>query len=357
VDNARGALETATATFNAARKPGTKQTQLEEKDWPRLDGNKGVNGGRYDTMQAIVNEGWKDTGSPYVIVASGGNFPDALAASSLAGIYDAPVVLTATDTLTTQAEETIRSLGAKRAYIIGGPAAVSDATFTMLESVVGTGNVSRIYGDGRMETALDIYEKGRSPEGGNLSWGDTAIIANGFNFADALSISPYANVTRSPIFLSDPNTGLNDATLAAINTGGFKKLVIVGGIAAVPESVEAQLAPSGIAIDRWSGASRYETSAEIVTKSLLNSGGVLTLANIVCATGANYPDALAGGAFAGHKNTVLLLVHATDNGGRAGIDSIIKPRKDEIGTGYVLGGTGALPDDLLALLQEGAKSS
>ncbi|MDR1087898.1 MAG: cell wall-binding repeat-containing protein, partial [Coriobacteriales bacterium] len=110
-----------------------------ERDWPRLDGNKGDNGGRYDTMQAIVNEGWKDTGSPYVIVASGGNFPDALAASSLAGIYDAPVVLTATDTLTPQAEETIRSLKASRAYVIGGPAAVSDATLTLLETVVGAG--------------------------------------------------------------------------------------------------------------------------------------------------------------------------------------------------------------------------
>jgi putative cell wall-binding protein len=264
-------------------------------------------------MQEIVSEGWKDTGSPYVIVASGANFPDPLAASSLAGIYDAPVVLTATDTLTTQASETITALGARCAYVIGGPAAVSDATLSMLEGVVGQGNVSRISGEGRMETALDIYEKGRTPDANHTSWGDTAIIANGFNFADALSISPFANDTRSTIFLSDPNTGLNDATLAVINSGGFKKVVIVGGEGAVPASVVSQLASSGATVDRWWGAGRYETSADIVTKSLLNSGGALTLANIVCATGSNYPDALAGGAFAGHKNTVLLLVHATDN--------------------------------------------
>jgi putative cell wall-binding protein len=345
----------STFTIKAADVPDTPDTP-EERDWPRLDGGKGDSGGRYDTMQAIVNEGWKDTGSNYVIVASGANFPDALAASSLAGIYDAPVVLTATDTLTPQASETITALGARRAYVIGGPAAVSEATLTLLESVIGTGNVSRISGEGRMETALDIYEKGRTPEGGNTSWGNTAIIANGFSFADALSISPYANVTRSPIFLSDPNTGLNDATLSAINNGDFTKAIIVGGAAAVPESVVSQLASSGIAVERWWGAGRYETSADIVTKSLQNSGGALTLANIVCATGSNYPDALAGGAFAGHKNTVLLLVHATADGGRAGRESIIRPRKDEIGTGYVLGGTGALPDDLLTLLQEGAKS-
>ncbi|MDR1358461.1 MAG: cell wall-binding repeat-containing protein [Coriobacteriales bacterium] len=57
--------------------------------WPRLDGGK-ENGNRFDTMQAIVGEGW--TTSDTVIIAYSHDFPDALAASSLAGIYDAPVI-------------------------------------------------------------------------------------------------------------------------------------------------------------------------------------------------------------------------------------------------------------------------
>jgi hypothetical protein len=93
---------------------------------------------------------------------------------------------------------------------------------------------------------------------------------------------------------------------------------------------------------------------DIVTKSLQNSGGALTLNNIVCATGDNYPDALAGGAFAGHKNTVLLLVHAEAEGGLSGLN-LISDHKDEIGKGYILGGSAAVPEGLLALLQEGAR--
>jgi putative cell wall-binding protein len=329
-----------------------------DTEWPRLDGNKGENGGRYDTMQAIVSTGWKDEGSPYVIVASGMNFPDALAASSLAGIYGAPVVLTESSNLTVQAEETIKDLGATKALVIGGEAAVSPETVQALGNIVGSGNVSRISGDNRIATALDIYEKGRSPEGGNLSWGDIAIIANGFSFADALSVSPFANVTRSPIFLSTPESmpgrGLDEATLAAITTGGFKRIIITGGTATVPGIVEDQLASSGAPIERWSGANRYETSAVIVENSLANSGGVLSLNNIVCATGFNYPDALAGGAFAGHIGTVLLLVHAEAEGGRTGL-RIIEAHKDEIGKGYILGGAAAVPEDLLALLQGGAR--
>ncbi|MDR1088147.1 MAG: cell wall-binding repeat-containing protein, partial [Coriobacteriales bacterium] len=331
-------------------------TLPEKSPWPRLDGGK-TDGGRYDTMQAIVNEGWEDTGSPYVIVASGANFPDALAASSLAGIYGSPVILTETEGLSVQAQETIEALGADKAFIIGGEAAVAPQTMEALEVLVGEGKVERIAGDTRIATALAIYEEGKTPEGGLPSWSETAIIANGFSFADALSISPFANATRSPLFLSTPGTGpesgLDEATLAAITTGGFKKLIITGGVAAVPEVVEAQLASTGASIERWSGESRYETSVDIVERSLANSNGTLTLNNLVCATGTNYPDALAGGAFAGHAGTVLLLVHATENGGLAGLGLISKHR-DEIGRGYVLGGAAAVPQELLTLLEEGA---
>nr|WP_270449412.1 InlB B-repeat-containing protein [Bifidobacterium adolescentis] len=57
---------------------------------------------RYDTMERIVGAGgWRSGGT--VIVASGGNYPDALAASGLAGVLDAPIVLTDGNTLSVQA--------------------------------------------------------------------------------------------------------------------------------------------------------------------------------------------------------------------------------------------------------------
>jgi hypothetical protein len=100
------------------------------------------------------------------------------------------------------------------------------------------------------------------------------------------------------IFLSTPDTrpesGLDADTIAAINSGGFKKVIITGGTAAVPGIVEEQLASAGITIERWMGDNRYETSVDIIEKSLQASGGALSLNNIICATGFNYPDALDG---------------------------------------------------------------
>ncbi|MDR1088548.1 MAG: cell wall-binding repeat-containing protein [Coriobacteriales bacterium] len=358
---ASAASDAFTGTDIAPASPtaGVTVSVNSSKPWPRLDGNKGQDGDRFDTMQAIVGEGWDSTGSDTVIVAHSHDFPDALAASGLAGIYDAPVVLTAKDRLTDQARATIESLGASKAYIIGGDAAVSEAVKDSLAELLGgAANVERVSGENRFATALDIYREGsESTEG----WGDTAIIANGFNFADALSVSPYANVMHYPIFLSTPDTrpesGLDADTIAAINSGGFKKLIITGGTAAVPGIVEEQLASAGVTIERWMGANRYETSVDIIEKSLQASGGALSLNNIVCATGFNYPDALAGGAFAGHIGTVLLLIDdaALREGGYTGLERIIRPHASEIGQGYVLGGEGAVPAELLELLKLGSR--
>ena len=57
---------------------------------------------RYDTMVSVVSEGaWSAGGT--VIVASGENYPDALSASGLAGVYGAPIVLTEGNKLSPQA--------------------------------------------------------------------------------------------------------------------------------------------------------------------------------------------------------------------------------------------------------------
>ena len=61
---------------------------------------------RYDTMSRIIQAEVPGT-SEYVVVASGDNFPDALAAAPLAGALKAPIVLTSGNVLSPQAEQQI----------------------------------------------------------------------------------------------------------------------------------------------------------------------------------------------------------------------------------------------------------
>ncbi len=48
---------------------------------------------RYDTMSRIVDTAFPDTAST-VVIASGENYPDALAASGFAGVKDSPILMT-----------------------------------------------------------------------------------------------------------------------------------------------------------------------------------------------------------------------------------------------------------------------
>jgi putative cell wall-binding protein len=354
LDAAAAALATALSTFETAKTPGTIPTNPPNESWVRLSGQ-----GRYDTMKDIVvgsgafTAGDTDT----VIVATGTNFPDALAATGLAGIEGAPVVLTAPDSLSTQAKETIQALSPSTIYIVGGTGAVSSAVENTLKTLVADpSKVIRSAGASRTATALDIYAKG-----GN-AWGSTAIIACGSSFADALSISPYAYTEKAPVFLADSKVGLDADTIttlkAAIGAGAITHIVIVGGTGAVPDAVEVQLGyktENTTIFTRLGGANRYATSA-LIAAHIESASASLGFHQIAVATGANFPDALAGGAFAGKVGTVLLLVDDSADG-RSQIAAVVAAHKEAIGFGHVLGGEGAVSSALKAALESASSGS
>ena len=244
---------------------------------------------RYDTMERIVGAGgWRSGGT--VIVASGGNYPDALAASGLAGVLDAPIVLTDGNTLSVQASARLTSLAPSRIIVAGGRAAVSDGVVAALRGICP--DVERVAGETRVDTSLELYRKGSG-------WGSTAILATSGNFADALSVSSYAYAAKAPVFLVDPGTGLTRAQKAALGT--FGQVLVVGGENAVPSRHVAGLP----GVTRLSSATRYETSERIAEWT---TGHGLGMDGVVYATGANFPDALAAGPLAGRAGAVTLLV-------------------------------------------------
>lgn len=275
---------------------------------------------RYDTMSRIVQAGgWKTGGT--VVVASGSNYPDALAASGLSGVLNAPVVLTDGKVLSEQAADRIRELAPSKIVVAGGPAALSYGVETALASLCP--KVDRVYGDTRVDTSLELYRAGGS------RWGDTAIVATGANYADALSVSSYAYHAKAPVFLCDPSTGLTAAQRTALN--GFKHVLVVGGEAAVPSSYVAGLSD----VVRLQGATRYETSVEIARWASSNG---LHMDGAVFATGANFPDALAAGPLAGVNGGVVLLV----DGPSSPAVSYATAYKGKVDSAYVVGGEAAV---------------
>lgn len=252
---------------------------------------------RYETMSAMVDK-FSPVKGGAAILASAENYPDALTASALSGAQNAPIILTAPNSLSDEARSQLEAIKPSRLYIVGGEAAVSKATAQAAAAAASCEKVTRFAGDTRYETALKIADE----IGQN---NDAVIIATGEHFADALSISPYAQHFEAPIILSSPNSGLSAEAVALIKSKGFSKAIIVGGTNAVPSAVNQQLNAVGISdIQRLQGDTRYETSAKIAEYEKTQG---MTTEGAVFATGENFPDALVAGPFAGKSNSVVLL--------------------------------------------------
>ncbi len=106
---------------------------------------------------------------------------------------------------------------------------------------------------------------------------------------------------------------------------------------------------------RLAGATRYETSlliAEEFKKVLderMGIGAKEKLDAVFVTTGKNYPDALSGSCLANDPNTPGPLLMINQKSAPAVIDYIRK-YLDPSGTVYILGGTGAVPDEWFSSL-------
>ena len=300
---------------------------------------------RYETASLEALSAFEE-GSSTVIVASGEDFPDALAATSLAGGLDCPVLLTESDELPEATATAIGELGAGDAIVIGGESAVSPDVVSSLEAL-GL-DVERIWGEKRYQTAEEIYEYGLTAgDDGSSIWGDQVIIASGENFPDALSISPLAYSEAYPIFLTGTNNGLAATTTTAsrnlireaYSDGSIVGAILVGETKAVSSTTETQMNSifTSDCVERLGGEDRFYTSVEVA--EYCTSEGLLSWDGVALASGDDFPDALAGSVVQGRSGSVMLLVN---DDGIGTVSSALAAATSEIAGVRVFGGTSAV---------------
>lgn len=332
------------ATAFAAETDLVIGTQASSASWNRLGGADAIG-----TMSEIVDVAYPARNScSTVILATNAGYWDALTASGLAGLYNCPVLLTDPYYLPDLTKYQIARLNPKKVIIAGGSAAISPAVQAQIKEGYPDMDVQRAEGADAVKTALDIYNKGKGVNGG---WGKTAIIATNAGYWDALSASPYSFKMHYPIFLASEGGGaksLRSDTLAAIRSGGFTRVFICGGTAAISPNVEQQL--SGIPAKRLQGPTAIETSQAVANQCLADG---MKPNNLCVATSEGYWDGLAGAALAGGKNAPLIL--ARPGVPTSATNGIVNAHKKEISQGYVLGGPAAVPDATLNALVNATK--
>jgi putative cell wall-binding protein len=209
----------------------------------RLDGKD-----RYETAASIALAVADIGGDVCVVVATGENFPDALAAGSIAvngtdlGEYGlCAVLLTRTGSLPAAAEDVLEYIDPDTVIIVGGTAAVSSSVETAVGDLVDA-DIIRLGGANRYETATNIANHlGQFGWDGNgypnvYEMPEAALLVSGTNFPDALSAAPLAR-DRTPILLTQPQS-LSAPTNAWIgwNRNEVNTVTAIGGTAAVSDT-------------------------------------------------------------------------------------------------------------------------
>ena len=304
--------------------------------WTRLAGSS-----RYDTMSAIVSEGWNKTGEtqrrvPWAVVATGENYPDALAASAVAGsANNAPIILTKAHELSSQAREQLRRLKVENVYLMGGTEAVDQSVEQAIEDLQI--KVTRVAGESREQTSLEAFKLVRERSADSI---EAVMVTTGKDYADALSAGPLAYSSHIPIVLANEDGVLTEAEKTAIKgTEGLQTVYLLGGSSAVSSAVQDQLG-EGYTYVRFGGKDRYQTSS-IIARAMVEGDeqrGIAPLGHAwtmpMVATGQNFPDALSASALAGKNKGVLLLADQSDE------DSIEFAKT--LAPGYLVGGEDVL---------------
>ncbi len=318
-------------------------------DWVRLEGT-----GRIETGASIVEEGFDSTGGT-VIVTTAWNFPDALCASGLAGALDedgsgVPVILVGDTRVDDCVVKQLGRLKPSKVIIVGGEAAVSSELEWRIAGLAGC-PAERIAGNDRYDTSNKIYEYGKE----HGTWSNTAIVATGMNYADALSASPYAYASKSPILLVDGSGTLPTEASQIVQGSSFENVLIAGGNSVVSQEVEtvAQIG-SGKLVQRLSGDQRDDTSIQIakwatgvMTSAAFKPSATLSYDKMAIATAWNYPDALAGASMCGKNKAVAMLMVDNEDGAEKLADEVMSSEKAGVNTAYILGGTGAISNETM----------
>ena len=156
----------------------------------------------------------------------------------------------------------------------------------------------RVAGSDRIETSVELSRE--------FSEADTVVLARSDEYPDALAGAPLATALEAPILLTPP-TSLDPAVAAEIDRLGASEAVLLGGDAALSQSVESALLAEGLTTERYAGSNRFDTAAQIA-EDVPNPGD---MAFVVQGQDPDpnrgWPDAVAVSALAAFTETPILL--------------------------------------------------
>ncbi len=189
--------------------------------------------------------------------------------------------------------------------------------------------LKELYGQTRYETGVVISNSGWK-EGSEV-----VVLGRGDIPIDALTGSVLAKKYQAPLLLTN-SSNLPDKVATELARLKPKTIYILGGESAVSKSIHQQLEQNGYTVKRVSGSSRYDTAVKVA-----NEIGVT--GELILATGAESPDALSIGPYAGLSQTPIVFTR------RETLPNEVKDliKTDNVKKVTIIGGTEAVSADIV----------
>ena len=183
---------------------------------------------RYATAAAISSAVFSP-GVSTVYVATGANYPDALAAGATAARARVPILLTQGGSLPGATAAELARLAPAEIVVMGGTGVIADSVVAQLAAYAPS--VRRIAGADRYATATSLSAATFAPN--SVS---TVYLATGTAFPDGLAAGPVAGRAGAPLLLV-PSNRLPTVVADELRRLDPTTVVILGGTGAVSQSV------------------------------------------------------------------------------------------------------------------------
>jgi putative cell wall-binding protein len=246
---------------------------------------------RYGTAVAMSKKVYAPPNDVYL--ASGEDFPDALAAGPVAA-FGGPILLVGRTALPEVTKGEIQRLQPGTVTLVGGHGAISESIEQAVAKAVPNAAIVRVGGANRFDTAALLAEQMAQVQ----LW-ERMVLVSGAAFPDALAAGPLAAGIRGPLLLTAKDE-LPQETRRVLELVKPRDIWLVGGPGVIGDSViaELRLLLPEAGINRVWGRDRYATAA-----NLAGSFGPARLQSAFLASGTNFPDALVAVPVASRQPT------------------------------------------------------
>ena len=216
-----------------------------------------------DTVEIVsrLAEATFDGPTQRVLIGREDNFADNMASAVMQS--EAPLLLVPTEgPISPRVRDLLATYDPSEVVLLGGEAALSA---TIEQELAADYQVTRRAGPTRFETAIDIAEV-------EAPTANTAVLARGFEadgstdatqaFADSLAAGGWAADQGWPILLTPTDT-LPASLRTYLDRSAIDTMMIMGGTAAISETVENEIEGMGITTTRVAGPTRFDTAIAV----------------------------------------------------------------------------------------------